>query len=159
MTELFLLLQPYLKIFWLAMLPATELRAAIPLGLIAWQLDPWLTYFVAIIGNFIPALVLIVGLEKADKIMHSRDNWITRLYHRYVDHLRGKAAPKVAKYGYFALLLFVALPVPGTGAWSGTIISWLFGMRKGKSLSAIGIGIMIAGVIVTLFSTGIIKFI
>lgn len=135
------------------LIPIFELRVSIPLGIRIFELDPVLTFFIAIIANallFFP-IFLILRLFY-DKLL-SR----FQIFNRYLDSVRKKGKPKVDKYGFLGLTLLVAIPLPVTGVYTATILSWLLGMDWRKAFPAIGIGVVIAGVIVLLATLGIIK--
>jgi uncharacterized membrane protein len=143
----------------IAMLPVSELRGAIP-----WALAPpplggglnWLeAYLFAVIGNFIPVLPLLLCLGPAS-------TWLRRytLFDRFFEWLfartrrRGKV---VERYEALGLVLFVAIPLPITGAWTGTVAAFLFGIRFWYALPAVMAGICIAGCVVTMASLGFIS--
>ena len=133
-------------------LPISELRGGIPLG-ISLGLDPLLTFAIAVIANaliFFPAYFLLRGLYS---------KFLSRwgLFNRYLDSLRRKGKPRLDKYGFLGLALFVAVPLPLTGAYTGTILAWLFDMNWRKSFLAIGLGVLIAGIIVLLITLGVVK--
>jgi len=125
------------QVFLLAMTPIGELRAAIPVCLTVFHLN-WLTcYLISLAGNLVPVIFLLLFLEPISKyfsqkfkICNSFFNWL--------------------KYGYLALIFFVALPLPMTGGWTGSIIAFLFDIPFKIAFSLIALGIGIAGVIVTL---------
>ena len=129
--------------------PISELRGGIPLG-ISLGLDPWLTFFIATIANailFFP--ILLVLRLGCDRIL-SR----LQIFKRYLDSLRRKGEPRVDRYGSLALALFVAIPLPATGVYTATILSWLLGMHWRKAFPAIAVGVIIAGIIVLLITLG-----
>jgi uncharacterized membrane protein len=74
------------------------------------------------------------------------------LFNKYLDNLRKRGKPKVDEYGFWGLALFVAVPLPLTGAYTGTILGWLLGMDWRKAFLAVGVGVLIAGVVVLLIT-------
>ena len=151
-----LILKPYLLSFFLSMLPVTELRATVPWIILTYG-DQWVALvIVAIIGNIIPGILLLWGLSYIDKIIEDRMNFVSKTYNWVINRTRHKTQDRVLKYGYFALLLFVAIPLPGTGVWTGSIAAWLFGLPKKQSLLIISGGAIIAAIIMTLLSKGFI---
>jgi len=83
-------------------------------------------------------------------------HWYTVFFDKYIEHTRKKLEPIITKYGYWGLMLFVGIPLPITGAWTGTIGAWLLKMKKGKSILFIFLGLLISGIIVTvIIITGI----
>lgn len=143
-----------IKILLLAMLPVAELRAAIPIGIHSGA-APVTAYVLAIIGNLIPVLPILLLLEKGTDIASRFGptgrfvDWIFKRTRR-----KGKL---VEKYELLGLMLFVAVPLPGTGAWTGCLASHLFGLDKKKSFIVITAGVLLAGLLVTLLSVGFFK--
>lgn len=144
-----------LAILAFSALPLTELRVTIPLA-ITWGIAPWRAFVVAVLGNLIPVfpiLLLLTPLQNGlARFFPSLDRGLQRILQR----TRGKGG-QVKKYGVLGLLLFVAIPLPGTGAWTGAVLAWLFGFPVGTAFAAIGAGVVLAGVLVTLVTLGIIK--
>ena len=136
----------------LSMAPVVELRGAIPLG-VSLGLSPWLAFFVAVAGNLlvIPPLLWFWSWLLADLERWPRIGLLVRRFEARV-RLRGEEA--VQRYGAIGLFLFVALPLPGTGAWSGTLLAAALGVKKRYALPAIALGVVVAGLLVTLASAG-----
>jgi uncharacterized membrane protein len=131
-------------------LPISELRGGIPLG-ISLGLNPWFTFFIAVVVNaliFFPIFFILRLFY--DKVL-SR----IPLFDRYLDSLRKRGKPRVDKYGFWGLFLFVAVPLPLTGAYTGTILAWLLGMDWKKAFPAVGLGVIVAGIIVLLITLGV----
>jgi uncharacterized membrane protein len=132
--------------------PISELRGGIPIG-ISFGLDPLFTFFIAIIANaliFFPIFFILRLLY--DKLLYR-----IPLFDKYLDNLRKRGKPKIEKYGFWGLTLFVAIPLPITGAYTGTILAWIVGMDWKKAFPAVGLGVIVAGVIVLLITLGIIS--
>lgn len=131
----------------LSMLPISELRGAIPYGIINGGLDPLLVFIIAIIFNFIPAPPLIILMRKIE-IIARKYNFTRKLIDKYFSRIRASATPRVKIYKEIALIMFVAIPLPFTGVWTASIVAYLFGLDLKKSLLCIFIGLLIAGIIV-----------
>jgi uncharacterized membrane protein len=132
--------------------PISELRGGLPLG-ISFGLDPLFTFFIAIIANaliFFPIFFILRLLY--DKLLYR-----IPLFDKYLDNLRKRGKPKIEKYGFWGLTLFVAIPLPITGAYTGTILAWIVGMDWKKAFPAVGLGVIVAGVIVLLITLGVIS--
>ena len=143
-------------VFLVSMLPIVELRGAIPLALLYYQMNPWLSYLIAVLGNLIPVPFILLFIRP---IM----NWLkrTRAFSRFgnwLDQKAAKGSAKVKKYEMFGLFLFVAIPLPGTGAWTGSLIAAVMNMRMRDALPSIVAGVLTAGLIMT-FGSNIINFI
>jgi uncharacterized membrane protein len=111
------------------------------------------TFFIAIIANALIFFPIFFALRFLyDKVL-SR----IPLFDKYLDNVRKMGKPKIEKYGFWGLTLFVAIPLPITGAYTGTILTWLLGMDWKRAFLAIGIGVVIAGIIVLLGTLGVIE--
>jgi uncharacterized membrane protein len=129
--------------------PISELRGGIPLG-ISLGLDPWFTFFVAIVVNaliFFPVFFVL-------RLFYDKFLFRIPLFDRYLDSLRKRGKPIVDKYGFWGLFLFVAVPLPFTGAYTGTILAWLLDVDWRRAFPAVELGVVVAGVIVFLITLG-----
>jgi uncharacterized membrane protein len=133
-------------------LPISELRGGIPLG-ISLGLPPWFTFFIAVIANALIFFPIFFAL----RLFYDKFLFRIPLFNKYLDSLRKRGKSKVDKYGFWGLTLFVAIPLPFTGAYTGTILSWLLGMDWRRSFLAVAIGVVIAGIIVLLGTLGVIE--
>jgi uncharacterized membrane protein len=127
--------------------PISELRGGIPLG-IRLGLPPWFVFLIAVVANALIFFPVFFAL----RLFY--DKFLSRipLFNKYLDSLRKRGKPKVDKYGFWGLALFVAVPLPLTGAYTGTILAWLLGMDWKKAFPAIGLGVVVAGVVVLLIT-------
>lgn len=139
-------------LFLVSMIPLIELRGSVILGA-ALQM-PWTQVLpICIIGNLLPIpFVLIFGKKLIDWL--KTVPMLSGLAHRYEEKLLSKR-DQVEKYATWGLCLFVAIPLPGTGAWSGAALASILGMRIKHSLPAIVLGVCIAGIIMTVSSYGL----
>ena len=147
------MLTKYLSVFLISMVPLIELRGAIPVG-VAMGLPLWQVYVIAIIGNMLPVPFIIVYIRQIFKWMRRR---IPRL-NRMVDKLEQKAhlkGQKVTKYKYLGLAIFVAIPLPGTGAWTGALAAAFLDMPLRRALPSIFAGVLIAGAAVSALAFGV----
>jgi uncharacterized membrane protein len=136
------------------MLPFTELRGAIPLAIIQFQIDPFEAYFLGVIGNLVPVVFLLhlLGpIEKRLRFVRTFDRFFDHLFHR----TRKKHSERFDKYGALGLITFVAIPLPVTGAWTGVAAAYVFDIKKRYAFPAIFLGVLIAGVVVTLATVGV----
>jgi len=140
--------------FFISMLPVVELRFGLPYG-IALGLEYPLALMAALLGNMIPVPFIIVYIKRIfewmRKHMPRMNALVTKLENRA--HLKGET---VEKYGHWGLLIFVAIPLPGTGAWTGALIAALLNIRTSKAVPVILIGVCIAAAIMTLITYGVI---
>ena len=146
------------KIFLTAMTPIGELRASIPLGLTILH-QPWfLVFIISVIGNMIPPIFILWLFPKVSRWLMSHSKLMNRFFNWLFERTRKKAHDKIEKYGDLALIIFVAIPLPNTDAWTGTLAAWLFGIPIKRALPNILYGVIIAGIIVTIITTGLINF-
>jgi uncharacterized membrane protein len=132
--------------------PISELRGGIPLG-ISLGLPPWSVFLMAVIANALIFFPIFFALRLFyDKLLYR-----IPLFDKYLNHLRKRGEPVVEKYGFWGLTLFVAIPLPITGAYTGTMLAWLVGMDWKKVFPAVGLGVIIAGVIVLSITLGVIN--
>jgi uncharacterized membrane protein len=144
-----------LAVFLVAMLPVFELRGGIPAGYAMGMTSPVLIYLLAVAGNFVPVLpiLLLLGpVERRLRRFRTMDRFFTWLFRRTVS--RSKV---IQKYESLGLILFVAIPAPMTGAWTGSIAAYLFKLPLRMAVPCIILGILIAGVVVSLVSQGVIS--
>ncbi len=143
--------------FFISMLPVGELRAGLPYG-IAQGLEYPLALMAALLGNMVPVPFIIVYIKRIfewmRKYMPRLNSLVTKLENRA--HLKGET---VEKYGHWGLLIFVAIPLPGTGAWTGALIAALLNIRTAKAVPVILIGVCIAAAIMTLITYGVIHIV
>ena len=131
----------------ISMVPVIELRGGIPFG-VALGLDHWTAFLAAVIGNLIPIPFIVVYIRR---IFHWMRRHLPRLDH-LVDKLEAKAhlkGRKVTRFKYLGLCIFVAIPLPGTGGWTGALVAAFLDMRLRSALPAIALGVLIAGFLVT----------
>lgn len=133
----------------LTLVPWVELRGSIPLGL-AWNL-PWpAVAAVAIVANSLVFAPVYLALDFA------YERWLKGTFVRtLVERARGRGQHLVERYGALGLALFVAVPLPGTGAYSGTALAFLMGLPPGRAFVAVAAGVALAGLVVTALSTGV----
>ena len=146
----------YLWIFFISMIPLIELRGAVPIG--TGMGLPWhLTLIVSIIGNCLPIPFILLFVKSVLKWMRGCK---VKLFNKVSNWLFDKAdknRPKIEKYAAWGLFLFVAIPLPGTGAWTGALVASVFDMKKSKAFTSIISGVITAGLIMT-FGSQLVKF-
>ena len=135
--------------FAAAMTPVGELRLAIPLALLTYDLKWYVALPVAAAGNMVPVILLVPGLKRISAILLSFPNPAGRLLLWQQERVRRVQGPRFEKYGSLALIILVAIPLPMTGAWTGSLASWVFGIPPSRAIPLIAAGVAIAGVVVT----------
>ena len=140
------IIKEYIHVFLISMTPISELRGAIPYGLLN-DLNPIVVYIVAVVGNMIPVPLIILLLRPLLNWMKKKGDF------KIIEHFEKrtmKKAEKVMKYSALGLFLLVAIPLPGTGAWTGSCVAALLDMRFKYALPSIILGVMTAGIIMML---------
>lgn len=138
--------------FFIAMLPVSELRGAIPF---AWasQVPAVEAYAIAVLGNMVPVLPLLLFLGPASNYLQ-RFRWGDKFFTWLFRRTRSRSEI-VRKYETLGLVMFVAIPLPITGAWTGTVAAFLFGLELRRAFVAITCGVLIAGIVVSAASFGL----
>lgn len=138
--------------FLISMVPVIELRGAIPIG-VAAGLSPWLAIGVSVIGNLVPVPFIIIFIKKIFAWMRSKsiklDGLVTRLEKR-----AESKSETVQKYAFWGLFILVAIPLPGTGAWTGALVAAMLEMPLKKAFPAIMLGVLGAAAIVAFVTYG-----
>jgi len=156
---MFDILPDWFQIFFGSMIPWIESRYVIPYAMWEFNWVWWQVFPIAIIGNMLPIPFVLLFFKYFEKLLRK-----FKLSTRIIDWLfrktRKRADEKIKKYETLGLLLFVAIPLPFTGAWTGSLIAYLFDLNFYKSLITIAVGVVISAVImVILYSTGLILWV
>lgn len=144
-------------VFIVSMFPIVELRGAIPLGA-AMGMNIFENYFLSVFGNLLPIPFILIFIKKIIEWMSVSK---IKIFNKIANALIAKAekrSGKVDKASLWGLFLFVAIPLPGTGAWTGALIAALMNMRFRKSFLSIVAGVLVAGLIMSLASYGVVSF-
>lgn len=133
--------------FLMSMVPVVELRGGIPLG-VGLGLPLWQAYLAAVIGNMVPVPFIIVFIRRVFKWLRVKIPPLGRLIEKLEDkaHLKGQM---VRKYKYLGLVILVAIPLPGTGAWTGALVAAFLDMRLRDAVPSIFAGVLIAGLAIS----------
>ena len=144
-----------LKVVGTAALPILELRGAIPLGVNLLGMPIGKVYFLSLLGNLIPVLPLLLFFKY---FFHHLVNikFIGRFFKWWFRRVE-RRSKLIERWGFWGLVLFVAIPLPVTGAWTGTAAATLFEIKVKKAFLAILLGVAIAGVIVSLVVSGVVQ--
>lgn len=138
----------------LTLVPGIELRGSIPLVLLVYKQGMPAVILITIFNILITPIVFL--LWDLFLLFSRRINFLNRFVNFYLKNLQRRSESAIKKYGFWGLMLFVAVPIPGTGAYSGALIAEIFGMNKLKAFIAVSLGVVIASVIVSLAVMGII---
>lgn len=137
----------------ISMLPIIELRGGIPYG-VGFGLNPWVAMLAAMVGNLLPIPFILLLLAKILELFRKQKG----IFGKAANWLEAKAYKNketVDKYGIWGLIILVAIPLPGTGAWTGALVATVLRMERKKAFPCIVAGVLIAGVVVTAISYGV----
>lgn len=147
--------------FFSAALPIVELRGAIPLGIVKFGFSPYKAFVISVLGNMLPVLPLLLGLEKISEYLSHRFYGFNKFFNWLFERTRKRHSGHFNHWGDLALMIFVAIPLPLTGAYSGAVAAFVFGIPAKHAFWSITLGVIIAGLIVTavtIFGAGIFKY-
>lgn len=149
------LIHPYLQLLLISMLPVIELRGGIPYGVMSLELPFWTVYGICVIGNILPVPFLI-------RFSKSVVEWLAqkRILGDFFGKIIRRADEKahtIGRYELLGLFLFVAIPLPGTGAWTGSLVAAILRLRLVPALIAISLGVMTSGIIMGILSFGLLE--
>lgn len=139
--------------FVISMLPVVELRGGIPYG-VGFGLNPWVAFLAAMLGNIAPIPFVLLLLDKFLEFLKKRRG----IFGKFANWLESKAYKNQAtieKYKALGLIILVAIPLPGTGAWTGAIVATVLRLNRRTAFPCIVAGVFIAGIIVTALSYGV----
>ncbi|MDD2295333.1 MAG: small multi-drug export protein [Eubacteriales bacterium] len=142
----------YWTVFGTSILPIIELKGAIPLGL-GLGVPFWTTYFIALIGSCLPAPFIVIFIERIIRWMQKSK---VKLFNRFANWLMGKVEKHkggIEKYGYLGVFIFVAIPLPGTGVWTGSLLASVLGLNPKKAIPLVIAGNCVAGFIMLMLSS------
>lgn len=136
----------------ISMAPVLELRGAIPVAT-AHGLEPWVAITVSIVGNLIPVPFIVIFIRKIFTWMQKKSPWLGALVARMEKRAKAKSAT-VERCEFWGLLILVAIPLPGTGAWTGSMVAAMMDMRLKRAFPPIALGVTAAGLIVAIVTYG-----
>ena len=146
-----------LCVFFCSMIPIIELRGAVPMGAVFGM--PWYqTYILSVLGNMLPVPFILLLIKKVIQWMSVSK---VKLFNKISNFLLKKVEKKragIEKYSFWGVCLFVAIPLPVTGAWTGSLVAAMIDMKLWKAFLSCLIGVMISGTVMTLISYGIASF-
>lgn len=138
-----------LAVVGMAAVPVGELRFAVPWAMLHFGFPWYQAFFLALVGNLIPVLVLPVLLRRVGHLLLEAPKPVGSILRWRIERLKEGAGPRVTKYGRWALVPFVATPLPFTGAWTGCLLAWAMDIHPRKSLPMLALGVLVAAIFVT----------
>lgn len=152
--EIFQNFPPELSVFLISMIPIAEIRVSIPLALSVYKLSVFEAIFYSILGDIIPVIFILTGLENIYQFISKKSKLGKRYFEKFFIRTKNKFEGRYAKYGIIALILFVAIPLPFTGSWTAAVAAFLFRIPFYRSFAAIFFGVVLAALIITFISLG-----
>ena len=147
-----------LIILLVSMIPVLELRGAIPVAVGVYNMPILDAFFWAVLGNIIPIVFILLGLDLLiNKLLIHRIYFFNRFFTWLFERTQRNHSRKFERWKELALVILVAIPLPLTGAWTGALAAFVFGIPLKRAFPLIGLGVAIAGAIVTLITVGIIN--
>ena len=143
----------YLKVIFLAMVPILELRASIPYG-VSQGLPIWSTLLVSVAGNMVPVPLILLFIRRIFAFLRPKAKWLDRLITKLEEHAV-KKGKKLYSLRMFGLFLLVAIPLPGTGAWTGALVAAIYNIRMRNAIPVIALGVLTAGLIMCGITYGV----
>lgn len=142
-----------LKTFLMAMVPIIELRGAIPYGAGIAGLPIWQAALIAVLGNLLPVPFLVVFTRDVFALMRKKSDKLNSIVLR-MERKADKNKDVVLRYEFWGLMILVAIPLPGTGAWTGALVAAMMDMQLKRAFPAIALGVVVAAFIVTWVTYG-----
>jgi len=151
-SYIFANIPPQLATFLIAMIPISELRAAIPIGIKIYHLSIWSAYLWSVLGNLLPMILIVLILQPVADFLSRHFRIFHKFFEWLFEHTRKRGEKKFEKWGEFAVFILTATPIPLLGGWTGPLAAFVFNIKLKKSIPLVILGCMTAGMIVTLIT-------
>lgn len=159
LVAFFSIFPPELATLFLAMTPVGELRLALPVAVLAFHLPIWEAFFWSILGNMIPVTMILLFAERFHRYVEKKSSWfLGKHWARSLARAQAKFSGDYEKYGLIGLMIFIGIPLPLTGAWTGALAAFVFGIPIRKSWPYVFGGVVISACITLAVTVGIGKF-
>jgi uncharacterized membrane protein len=151
-SHIFANIPPELATFLIAIIPISELRASIPLGIKVFHLSIWSAWFWSVLGNLLPMILILLVLQPIADFLSRNINLFKKFFDWLFEHTRRRGAAKFERWGEAAVFVLTATPIPLLGGWTGPLAAFVFNIKLKKSIPLVVLGCMVAGVIVTMLT-------
>jgi uncharacterized membrane protein len=141
-----------LATFLIAIIPVTELRAALPLGYRVYGLSAFSAWFWSVLGTFAAMMLIVLLLDPISRFLSKQSDFFKKFFNWLFKHTREKTNKKIEKYGEWAILILAATPIPLIGGMTGALAAFIFGIPLKKSIPLMLVGTMISGWIVLIIT-------
>ena len=147
----------WLATILMAMTPVGELRLSIPVSVLGYHMPVWQVFVLSVIGNFIPAVIILLFAGRFHRWVEKEAGKWGKNWADYLASVQKKFSGDYEKYGLWGLMIFIGVPLPGTGAWTGALAAFVFGIPFKHSWPFVLGGIIISGIITTIFTVRVDK--
>lgn len=154
-TDLAQALPDPLVVFLMGMLPVTELQGAIIFGVTVLGMNPWIAFLSGTAGCITMAMLLLLFLERVTEFMRKRSSLLRRLFDWLFHRTQAKYSARISEIGHIALFTYIAIPTPGSGGWTGSLIAYVFGIPRKKAALILVSGLVVTGLIVMFGTEGV----
>lgn len=144
-----------LVVFLMGMLPITELQGAIIFGVTVLDMNPWVAFVSGTSGCITMAMFLLVFLERITVFFRSHFKIFDRFFGWLFHRTQIKYSERMSEVGHFALFTYIAIPTPGSGGWTGSLIAYVFGIPRKKAAWILSFGLIVTGLIVMFGTQGV----
>lgn len=145
-------LPPWLVVIFISAIPVIELRGSIPVAIGLYGIDPVLAFILAVIGNMLPVTIIFYFLDPVSKFLSKHSKIFSRFFDWLFNRVEKQGNERIEKYKDLALMTFVAIPLPLTGAWTGTAAALVLKYPFKNAFLSILAGVIVAGMIVTILT-------
>lgn len=145
-------LPPWLVVIFISAIPVIELRGSIPVAIGLYGIDPVLAFILAVIGNMLPVTIIFYFLNPVSKFLSKHSKIFSRFFDWLFNRVEKQGNERIEKYKDLALMTFVAIPLPLTGAWTGTAAALVLKYPFKNAFLSILAGVIVAGMIVTILT-------
>jgi uncharacterized membrane protein len=146
---------PEVATFLVSMLPVAELRVSIPLAIGVYHMEPLRALLISFLGNILPVFFILLLIGRISDFLSRKSAFFKKFFTKLFERTRRKNSESFEKWGTLALVIFVAIPLPMTGGWSGAVAAFVFGVPFKRAFAAVSLGVFIAGLIVTALTLGV----
>jgi uncharacterized membrane protein len=151
------MLPPEITTFFFGMTPIFELRGALPWGATIGGLSLLEAFIYSVLGNIFISVLLILLLPQITKFAKKYWSWLDRILEKIFAKTRAKHSKNFKRFEKVFLVILVAIPLPGSGGWTGALVAWLFGVERKWAIALISLGILLAGVLIAGITSGSLK--
>ncbi len=142
-------------VFFMGMLPITELQGAIIFGVTVLDMNPWVAFISGTSGCIVMAMFLLFFLQRVTELLRKHFKIFERLFSWLFERTQHKYAKGISELGHFALFTYIAIPTPGSGGWTGALIAYVFGIPRKKAAWILSLGLIVTGLIVMFGTEGL----